>query len=71
MCFPENSKPSKNCGTFEFLEFEARTLLMGLNGLRNKVAGDEDYPAADMNYLVNIFRLKLNNILIQHILALG
>lgn len=46
----------KKCRKFEKMELTnlfIRSIVLGHNGLRNKVANDESKPAANMNYLVS------------------
>ena len=60
MCRDIKKKP--NCKNYIRLKLDAesiRNIVIGHNGLRNKVALNQEHPAGNMNYLVNNTQLQL------------
>lgn len=53
MCRDIEQKPNCTYVKLKLTKSHIRNIVIGHNGLRNKVALNKDYPAGNMNYLVN------------------
>lgn len=53
MCRDVKQKPTCTYVKLKLTPENIRNIVIGHNGLRNKVALNKDYPAGNMNYLVN------------------
>lgn len=53
MCRDVKQKPNCTYVKLKLTQENIRNIVIGHNGLRNKVALNKDYPAGNMNYLVS------------------